>query len=112
MSSVSRWTVCPKCDEPTFNLDTYSSGESYGFCMHCGYYHDIYIKNYGHPEDGIVDVEGGGYGVETYLAETTGGGCTRSLKEGEIPEITENTIFASAIIDGKLTVLKQPEAEN
>ena len=29
-----------------------------------------------------------------------------------VTEITESTVFASAIIDGKLTVLKQPKADD
>lgn len=62
--------------------------------------------------DGILEVqeaewgitEGGGYG--TVMEWTEFGSCSRALSEGEIPEITEDTIFASAIINGKLTVMK------
>jgi len=51
--------------------------------------------------------EGGGYGVVLETSEY--GGYARSLDEGEIPVITKDTIFASAIVDGRLTVLKELE---
>jgi len=54
--------------------------------------------------------EGGGFGVVTEWSES--GGYSHALYEGEELRITENTIFASAIVDGKLTVLKSyDEAE-
>lgn len=69
-------------------------------------------------KDGYLDVsecpymceQGGGFGIVT--KETGHGYTSYSLAKGEVPEITDDVIFASAIIDGKLTVLKQPDVDD
>lgn len=104
MGSVQRIITCPKCGEFAYDRTVYTSGEELGFCMHCGYYHDRELQEVQNGDINWIITEGGGFGVITELTET--GGYSRVLNEGEIPKITENTIFASAMIDGKLTVLK------
>ena len=57
-----------------------------------------------------IDEQGGGFGIVT---KRVGRGCiSYSLAEGEVPEITDDVTFATAVIDGKLTVLKENKEEN
>lgn len=111
MASSQRWVQCPKCGEGSFDVETYSTGEQYGFCIACGYYHNITFMDEHHPEEGLIEDIGGGFGVETVISSKTNCGFSRSLAKGEMPEITEETVFASAMIDGKLVILKQHDEE-
>ena len=51
-----------------------------------------------------VEEESGGFGVISVKIDF--GYANYSLNEGAIPELTEEIVFASAIIDGKLIILK------
>ena len=110
MASSQGWYTCPKCSETAFDATSYSTGEFYGFCVYCGHFHERTFKNEDYPEKGFKTNEGGGFGVVT----KTNGLCERSysVKDGEIPEITDDVIFATAVIDGKLTVLKENKEED
>lgn len=96
-----------KKDTPWFaNIFLYENGEYKQLWYHV---YDLKIVN------GFLEVwvpkweaeESGGFGVVTVKTEY--GSTSYSLEEGVVPEITDDVIFASAIIDGKLTILKQPE---
>ena len=73
------------------------------------WYHITELKN----NNGILEVwdavweteESGGFGM--LCLKTEFGSVGYSLKEGDVPEITEDVIFASAVIDGQLIVLKE-----
>lgn len=59
-----------------------------------------------------VEEEKGGFGVVTIKNDNGKCFSTYSLPKGEIPTITNDVVFATAIIDGELTVLKEYDDES
>ena len=110
MGSLHTVEECPKCKEAsTFTLDYYyKRGEEYGFCTHCGYTRNQFERN---DQREARTEEHGGYGV-VWKQTKKYGTEVYSLGKGERPEITEDVIFATAIIDGKITVLKEGNIRN
>lgn len=51
-----------------------------------------------------IKKESGGFGVVSVKAER--GWVSYSIEEGTVPEITDDVVFASAVIDGELKILK------
>ena len=99
-TAATRITTCPICGQARYNITTYSNGEQYAMCLMCGSYHDVVRNETGELQNDT----GGGFGVDVTSSKT---GCTftRALKENERPKITEETVLATMVIDGKLVTL-------